>query len=460
MQVNPDNVVPHSNELEESVIGSLITYPVSLIDLLPVLKPEVFYNTKHQVICQAILNLVNKEAPIDIVTVVTELRAMHKLDDIGGPMYLSRLTNILPTSTKVNYHYRVLMELFFRRKMVDISYTTVKKAHDLGEDVFDLYESLSLQLQEIEVHVGAGSSIDSKEIYKLTTEMIENKNEEKRFFPINDPGIDNILGIAPGNLVNFSGKSGSGKTSLIVHLARVLLENYRNVSICWYSMEDEPQKIMMNFLSPRMFLTNSQLMGRNYKMTEAEKAIFLEYAKRFSNNDIEFVHQPSFISHIKVHFQRFCAKRPNNFCVLIIDNLMLLKDNHHQRFKAKSYEVDDHIAGQLQATFTSTKKDHMVNVWYVHHLTKEQLSKTNAIEGYRPTEDNIRGSTRLRDIATQGIMINRPGEFPDLVKQYAKTPLEAAIQNLMVCEVYKNRNGRTGFFRYFVDLGYKIFYPF
>lgn len=455
-----DNVTPHSGELEELVIGSLMLHSNSIIDLLPILKPEVFYFPKHQLICQAILNLVNKEAPVDIVTVSTELKAMHSIDEVGGSYYLSTLTNNFTSNAKVNYHYRILMELFFRRKMIEISYETVKKAHDLGSDVFDLHEWLTLQLQEVEVHSSVGSAIDSKQIYLLTTELINNKDGDKRFFPINDSGIDKILGISPGNLVNFSGKSGSGKTSLIIHLARMLLENYNNISVCWYSMEDEPQKVMMNFISPKVLLTNSQLMERDYKLSNNEKDMFLTHAQFFSKYDIEFVHQPSFINNIKVHFQKFCVKRPNRFCILIIDNLMLLKDNHHQRFKAKGYEVDDHIAAQLQSTFTSTKKDSMVNIWYVHHLTKEQLSKTNASEGYRPTEDNIRGSTRLRDVATQGIMINRPGEFPELVRQYAKTPLETAIQNLMVCEVYKNRNGKTGFFRYFVDLGYKVFYPF
>lgn len=460
MQIKQDTVIPHSNELEELVIGALISYPVSLIDLLPILKPEVFYNTKHQTICQAILNLAIKDAPVDIVTVATELRAIHQLEEIGGSYYLSTLTKDVPASTKVKYHYKKLKELYFRRRMIDISFQTVRKAQELNGDFFDLYDWVTSQLQEIEVHESVGSFLDSKKVYERTVEIIENKKETKRYFPINDPGIDNILGISPGNLVNFSGKSGSGKTSLIIHLARMLLENYKNTSICWYSMEDEPEKVMLNFISPKVLLTNSQLMGRNYKLTEKNKRLFLYNAKIFSSYDVEFVHQPSYISHIKTHFQKFCAQRPNNFCILIIDNLMLLKDNHHKRFDSKSYETDDYIAGQLQEIFTSTKKNNLVNVWYVHHLTKEQLSKTNAAEGYRPTEDNIRGSTRIRDIATQGIMINRLGEFPDLVKNYAKTPLELPIQNLMVCEAYKNRNGRTGFFRYFVDLGYKIFYPF
>ena len=160
MQIKQDTVIPHSNELEELVIGALISYPVSLIDLLPILKPEVFYNTKHQTICQAILNLAIKDAPVDIVTVATELRAIHQLEEIGGSYYLSTLTKDVPASTKVKYHYKKLKELYFRRRMIDISFQTVRKAQELNGDFFDLYDWVTSQLQEIEVHESVGSFLE------------------------------------------------------------------------------------------------------------------------------------------------------------------------------------------------------------------------------------------------------------------------------------------------------------
>ena len=139
---------------------------------------------------------------------------------------------------------------------------------------------------------------------------------------------------------------------------------------------------------------------------------------------------------------------------------MLLKDNGAYRFRSKGVEVDDHIAGQIQNAFTSTKNDYDINIWFLHHLTKEQLAKSNFVEGYRPREDQIKGSTRLRDVATQGILIHRPGDgFPDITKHYKETDYEGPISKLMIGEVFKNRDGHTGFFRYFANLDYKIFFP-
>jgi replicative DNA helicase len=335
------------------------------------------------------------------------------------------------------------------------------KGYDDTEDVFDLYDWIQGELEEIEMHIGSSSFMDTKSVFEETLKIITNKEDKTTFYPIGDPGIDNTLMISPGELLNISGKSGSGKTSFVTYLAQSLLKRYpKKVAICWYSMEDSASKIMMNFISPTVKLTNAQLHGKNYKLSKEEFASVELASREFQSYDIEFFTKPAFISHIKAHFQRFCATRPDKFNILIIDNVMLLKDNGAYRFKSRGVEVDDHIAGQIQNAFTSTKNDYDINIWFLHHLTKEQLAKSNFVEGYRPREDQIKGSTRLRDVATQGILIHRPGDgFPDITKHYKETDYEGPISKLMIGEVFKNRDGHTGFFRYFANLDYKIFFP-
>jgi replicative DNA helicase len=452
-------VPPHDVTLEAIVISGILTNDAALVNILPVLKPEVFYKERYAVICEAVLSLTEDNKPVDIMTVSAKLKAMDKLDEIGGYFALTEIAEQSPNPFHVSEHYRLLMELFFRRKIMNISMLSVTKSTDETIDVFDVYEWLISEYEEIDIHIGAGQHDSSLSVYQDTIKIIENEAENVRFYPIDDKGIDSILMLSPGNFVNISGKSGSGKTSFVTYISRMLLNKYDNVSICWYTMEDEPTKILMSFLSPEIKLTHKEMHGKNYTLSQEEKEFIKHGAKMFARYDIEFFHKPAFVSHIKAHFQRFCAQRPKRFNILIIDNIMLLRDNQAHRFKSKQHEVDDHIATQLQSIFTNTKADYDINVWFLHHLTKDQLRNTNFAEGYRPKEDNIRGSTRYRDMVTQGILINRPGEFNDIVSHYKETAYYKPIQNLMICEVFKNRNGETGFMRYFVDLGYKVFFP-
>lgn len=458
--LNETQVPPHSADLEKAVLGSIIMAQMALIQILPVLRTNVFYIPKHQLICDAILSLTKKNQNVDILTVSEELKKLGTIDDVGGTFYLLDITTNLYSSHNVDQHYHILLEYYYKRELISIGQQAAIKGFDSTQDVFELFEWINSELEEINSSIGASAFSNVDKVFVETMEIIDNKTTKVTFYPIDDPGIDNILMLSPSNLLNISGKSGSGKTTLTAHMAFSLLKKYKKkIAICWYTMEDSPSKILMNYISPSMKLTNAQMHGKNYNLSVKEKEKIKSESKNFLDFDIEFFSKPAFIGHIKTHFQRFCTNRPNKFNILIIDNVMLLKDNHQYRFKGKGTDVDDHIANQIQDIFTQTKADYDINVWFIHHLTKEQLAKSNFIEGYRPREDQIKGSTRYRDVCTQGILINRPVEFPDIVKHYKETEYQEAIKYLMIGEVYKNRDGNTGFFRYFANLDYKIFFP-
>jgi len=458
---HPDKVYPHSLELEEAVLGAFISNEHVLIHIMPILKPEIFYNNSNSKICLALMEMYHDEQPIDLLTLSNKLQSKNQLEEVGGVLYISNLLTKVTTTSNVHYHFLILVQFYFRRELIYMGIYLSEKPFSLDVDVFDIYEWAKEKLENMDIYASTGSYQDiSKTIDKLKT-VITNIDNSKTFYPICDKGIDDILTISPSNILGISGKSGSGKTSYCIYLAKSLLTYYgNNVSFCWYTMEDEAEKILMSMISPEVKLTHSQMNNKNYKLNEHEIKLINSKLENYKSYDIEFIEKSSSMAQIKPKFQRFCATRPNKFCILIIDNIMTLSDNQSYRFKNNQNSVDDYIAGEIYRIFESTKSTYKINIWYMHHLTKEQLSMSNSKEGYRPREEHIRGSARLRDVATQSILVHRPGEHIDIVKHYRKTEYEEPIKYLMINEVFKNRNGNTGFMRYFCSLDYKIFYPF
>ena len=455
-----DIAAPHDKDLEEAVLAALLTNKALLLDISGILDEKVFYVQKHRYICQAIAQLGKDDRPVDLLTVSMQLNRMGRIKDIGGVDALSRLASKASGLTSTSYHYRVLMELALRREMILAARQLLGKAHNLSQDVFDTHRWMLDRLSEMDKPSGDYTPSCAKEAARETIALVDNPEGEKRFYPIGDKNIDQVLATAPSNLVNISGKSGVGKTSFAAMWARGLLESYPSeVAFCWYTMEDEASKLIMGFVSARFKLTYDQMLGRNFVLSPEDKTRVAEAVKAFSGYDVEFFERPEHIGGIKNHFRRFCSQRPGKFNILIVDNISKLRDYQANRFKAISSDVDDYIAGELHDLFTNLKKNHRLSIWYLHHLGKEQLSRTNLMAGYRPWEGAVKGSTSLRDIATQGILINRPGEFDDLVRQFKGTGYYQPIQKLIVCQVYKNRNAQTGLLRYFADLGLKIFYP-
>lgn len=456
-----EKIPPQEPELEQAILGGCMFNSNNLMQILPLLKSDVFYNENNRIICQAILDLVENSEPVDMYSVTLKLKKMGKLEEVGGAYYVAKLSNNIEKISSLPYHYRVLMEKYFRRKVISTCYKTANDSYNDTIDIFETCDTHTKEFDDLQMYISSSNFMNSKDVSKQLMDIVNATDDIITYYPTNDKNIDETLMISPSNLILMSGKSGSGKTTFAVYMARLLLQQYKNeFAFCWYTMEDEAYKLQMNFISPKIKLTHAQMHGKNYKLSEEEKQQIAFHSNEFNDYDIEFYDKPAYMSHIKAHFERFCAKRTNKFCILVIDNLMGLRDNEQYRFKSKSYEVDDHIANKIQGLFSTLKKDHKINIWYLHHLTKEQLSKTNANDGYRPREDNIKGSTRLRDIATQGLLIHRPGEFQDMVRNYKKTDYEKAIEKLILVEAFKNRNGNTGVLRYFGNLAYKILYPF
>src|SRR3979411_2482996 len=84
---------PQAKDLEEAVLGAIMLEKSAFDTVIEILKPECFYVDAHQRIFQTMQGLAQKSQPIDILTVVEELRKREELDIVGGAYFVTKLTN-------------------------------------------------------------------------------------------------------------------------------------------------------------------------------------------------------------------------------------------------------------------------------------------------------------------------------------------------------------------------------
>src|SRR4030067_3021232 len=84
---------PQAVELEEAVLGALMLEKDALTNVIDILQPKSFYKETHERIFSAIQRLFQKSEPVDILTVTNELKKSGELDIVGGPYYITQLTN-------------------------------------------------------------------------------------------------------------------------------------------------------------------------------------------------------------------------------------------------------------------------------------------------------------------------------------------------------------------------------
>jgi len=97
-------IPPQARDLEEAVLGAVMLEKSAFDTIIEILKPECFYVDAHQEIFKSFQNLAQKSTPIDMLTVVEELKTNGKLDEIGGPYYITKLTNAVVSTANIEAH--------------------------------------------------------------------------------------------------------------------------------------------------------------------------------------------------------------------------------------------------------------------------------------------------------------------------------------------------------------------
>jgi len=165
---------PQAPELEQAVLGALMLERNAVNEAIDILQPESFYVDAHRKIFDAILGLFRNDQPIDILTVTEELKKRGDLEMVGGPFYISQLTNKVASSANVQYHARIISQKHILRELIRISAETMHDAYDDSSDVFDLLDKTEQDLYAITSGNLKRNYEPMSDLIQVAIEQIEN----------------------------------------------------------------------------------------------------------------------------------------------------------------------------------------------------------------------------------------------------------------------------------------------
>ena len=140
---------PQAKDLEEAVLGAVMLDKSAFDTVVEILKPECFYVDAHQRIYRAFQTLAQKSLPIDILTVVEELKIKEELEMVGGPYYVTKLTNAVVSIANIEAHSRIVLQKFVQRELIRISGEIISEAYEESTDVFDLMDDAEDKIFQI-----------------------------------------------------------------------------------------------------------------------------------------------------------------------------------------------------------------------------------------------------------------------------------------------------------------------
>src|SRR5437868_9806390 len=247
-------VPPQAKELEEAVLGAIMLEKSAFDTVIEILKPECFYVDANQRIFRAMQGLAIKSLPIDLLTVVEELKVREKLDLVGGPYVVTKLTNAVVSSANIEAHSRIILQKFIQRELIRISGEIIGDAYEDSTDVFDMLDEAESKLFEItNNHLRRDyASIDTVLVKTISRiEDLRTRQDEITGVPTGFNTLDRITyGWQPTDLIVLAARPSVGKTAFALNLARnAALHPTKPVAVGFFSLEMSASQLVQRILS-------------------------------------------------------------------------------------------------------------------------------------------------------------------------------------------------------------------
>src|SRR6185503_2537370 len=147
-------MLPHASDLERAILGLLMlessiemgSHSMSIV--AKILKVEDFYSEAHQLIYNAICNIDADNAAPTTLLVVERLKVNNDLETVGGPIYVTRCTNEVTSSTNIESHCRIVKQYSTARKLIAFAGSVIKDSYE-NEDVFKILDNLGQFISDI-----------------------------------------------------------------------------------------------------------------------------------------------------------------------------------------------------------------------------------------------------------------------------------------------------------------------
>lgn len=204
-----ERMPPQSVDAEQAVLGAILVATDAISKVVDMLEPEHFYRKAHQVLYAAILDLFEKNEPIDIVTTSQYLKDQGKLDVVGGRQYLADLALSVATTANVEYYGKVVNEKALLRNLIKAGTEIVQGAYEDtdADTAVDRAESLIFSIAQ---NRNMSKLVHIRDIVADSFARIEKRYEER----------DSLSGVPSGFYDLDTMTSGWQPSDLVIIAAR------------------------------------------------------------------------------------------------------------------------------------------------------------------------------------------------------------------------------------------------
>ena len=261
-----NRIPPHSVESEQSILGSIILDKEAIITVAETIQPMDFYKEAHKIIYESMLKLNSNNEPIDLITLIEELRKEGHLDSIGGISYLTSLSTIVPTTSNVKYYANIVKEKSVMRQLIKASNEIINLGYDASTDVQEILDKAEKNIFDISQEKSGDDIQPINVVLQDTFEMIEKLCTDKSEVTGITTGFADlnkkINGLQRTDLILLAARPAMGKTAFSLNLVQnAALKGDASVAV--FSLEMSKEQLVQRMLSAQSNVELSKIKTGN-----------------------------------------------------------------------------------------------------------------------------------------------------------------------------------------------------
>lgn len=258
---------PHNAEAERSVLGALLLNNEAFHRIQETgLESRDFYRPSHQKIFEAVVSLIERGEPADLVTLTSTLRDRGWFDQVGGTATLTNLFEDTFAVSNVGYYAKIVREKALLRRVIDTTTEISTEAFEGVSDIEGFLDEAETKIFAISDNKTNKSFASMNQILIDNMHSIEEMSQTKSDVIGLSTGFNDFdsltSGLRGGQLVILAARPAMGKTSLFISAANNIAQKNNKV-VAIFSLEMSKEEIGFRFLSMMSRIDSKRLkIGR------------------------------------------------------------------------------------------------------------------------------------------------------------------------------------------------------
>ena len=421
-------VPPQAVEVEMAVLGAMMLDKGAIAKAIEILDETSFYKPAHQRIFAAMTGLFDRSEPIDLITLVEELRRRAELDKVGGEYYLTELTTKVTTAANIEYHAHIVLEKALMRQLISSSSEVVGRAYSETEDALDLLDEAEQKIFQISEQRMKKSFISMNTAVHQTMEMLESihgKHSGVTGVPSAFTELDNFTGgFQRSDLIIVAGRPSQGKTALVLSIARnaAILHD---VAVGFFSLEMSVQQLVLRLICAEARVDAHSV--RTGRLPEDEWRKLSTSVGKLYKAKI-FIDDTPALTALEIRAKARRLKAEHNVGMIVVDYLQLMQG-------PKNVQSREQEISTISRSLKALAKELSIPV-----LALSQLNRAVELRGdKRPVLADLRESGAIEQDADVVLFVHRPEMFGLMTDEN-----NDSTEGMAEIIIGKQRNGPTG----------------